>query len=102
MSNKTEYSLPQLTYLAHTVEDCKPPSLTSVEQKRLVDFNSDFSPSLSYFQGDFFMAISYKVDGQDEHQRIPLDAIQVANLVSQGAKSLAAHVNYDMKRGVGK
>lgn len=83
-------------------EGCKPQYLTFVNNERLVDFNSDFSPSLSYFQGDFFMAISYKVDGKDEHQRIPLDAIQVANLVSQGAKSLAAHVNYDMKKGVGR
>jgi len=83
--------------LEDEAQDCKQASKTSPE----VNFNSEFSPTISHYRGEFFMSISYRIDGVDCHQRVPLDAIQVAHLVAQGAKSLAAHVSYDLPRGVG-
>ncbi len=67
----------------------------------IVEFNVEFSPTISHYRGEFFMSISYRIDGADCHQRVPLDTIQVAHLVAQGAKSLAAHVSYDLAGGVG-
>lgn len=46
------------------------------------------------------MSISYNVGGEEQHQRIKLDAVQIAHMVAQGAKALAAHVNYDLRKGV--
>jgi hypothetical protein len=96
MNQKNEYLLsPRVSSVREDMVS-RLQSKTTSPRLPEVTFDTDFSPSLSYADG-FFMAISYKVDGVEQHQRIPLDVIQVTNLISQGAKSVQAHVKYDLK-----